>query len=42
MTADVLPDAATPFHFDSDGHGQDIVVLHGRVVVDDDHPAIKD
>lgn len=30
------------FHFDSDGHGQDIVVLHGRVVVDDDHPAIKD
>jgi hypothetical protein len=30
------------FHFDSDGHGQDIVVLHGRVVVDDGHPAIKD
>jgi hypothetical protein len=79
MTADVLPDAATPFgqrvrtrlqndtviwivtvgadgrlkhlrerpdkvsfHFDSDGHGQDIVVLHGRVVVDDDHPVIQD
>jgi len=30
------------FHFDSDGHGQDIVVLHGRVVVDDDHPVIQD
>lgn len=30
------------FHFDSDGHGQDVVVLHGRVVIDDDHPAIKD
>jgi PPOX class probable F420-dependent enzyme len=30
------------FHFDSDGHGQDIVVLHGRVVIDDDHPAIQD
>ena len=30
------------FHFDSDGHGQDIVVLHGRVAVDDGHPAIKD
>jgi PPOX class probable F420-dependent enzyme len=30
------------FHFDSDGHGQDIVVLHGRVVVDDDHPLIQD
>jgi PPOX class probable F420-dependent enzyme len=29
-------------HFDSDGRGEDIVVLHGRVVVDDDHPAIKD
>lgn len=29
------------FHFDSDGHGQDIVVLHGRVVVDDTHPAIQ-
>jgi PPOX class probable F420-dependent enzyme len=30
------------FHFDSDGHGQDVVVLYGRVVVDGDHPAIKD
>jgi PPOX class probable F420-dependent enzyme len=30
------------FHFDSDGHGLDIVVLHGRVAVDEDHPAIKD
>jgi PPOX class probable F420-dependent enzyme len=30
------------FHFDSDGHGQDVVVLHGQVVIDDDHPAIKD
>ena len=30
------------FHFDSDGYGQDIVVLHGRVVVDDDHPVIQD
>jgi PPOX class probable F420-dependent enzyme len=29
-------------HFDSDGHGEDIVVLHGRVEVDDDHPASKD
>jgi hypothetical protein len=40
------PAAAEPgrfrFHFDSDGHGQDIVVLHGRVVVDDDHPVIQD
>ena len=26
------------FHFDSDGHGQDIVVLHGRAVVDESHP----
>jgi PPOX class probable F420-dependent enzyme len=30
------------FHFDSDGHGEDIVVLYGRVVVDDDHPLIQD
>jgi hypothetical protein len=30
------------FHFDSDGQGQDIVVLHGRVAVDESHPAIKD
>jgi PPOX class probable F420-dependent enzyme len=30
------------FHFDSDGHGQDIVVLHGQVTVDDGHPAIVD
>jgi PPOX class probable F420-dependent enzyme len=30
------------FHFDSDGHGQDVVVLKGKVVVDRDHPAIKD
>ena len=30
------------FHFDSDGHGLDVVVLSGQVVVDDDHPAIED
>jgi len=30
------------FHFDSDGHGQDIVVLHGRAVVDDNHPAMHE
>jgi PPOX class probable F420-dependent enzyme len=30
------------FHFDSDGHGQDVVVLYGRVEVDDAHPALKD
>jgi PPOX class probable F420-dependent enzyme len=35
------PDGVS-FHFDSDGHGQDIIVLHGRVAVDDDHPAIRD
>ena len=32
----------SPLPFDSDGHGQDIVVLYGRVVVDDDHPVIQD
>jgi PPOX class probable F420-dependent enzyme len=30
------------FHFDSDGHGQDVVVLYGRVAVDQAHPALKD
>lgn len=30
------------FHFASDGHGQDIFVLHGQVVVNDDHPVIQD
>jgi PPOX class probable F420-dependent enzyme len=30
------------FHFDSDGQGQDIVVLHGRAVVDDGHPAMHE
>ncbi len=38
--ADVLPGPATPFG--QHGHGQDVVVLQGRVVVDEDHPAIKD
>jgi hypothetical protein len=28
--------------FDCGGHGQDIPVLHGRVGVDDDHPATQD
>ncbi len=32
----------TVIWIDSDGHGQDIVVLRGRVVVDDDHPLIQD
>ena len=30
------------FHFDSDGHGQDVLVLYGRAVVDEDHPPLKD
>ncbi len=30
------------FHFDSDGHGQDIVVLHGRAVIDESHPAMHE
>jgi PPOX class probable F420-dependent enzyme len=30
------------FHFDSDGHGQDILVLYGRVAVDEDQPPLKD
>jgi PPOX class probable F420-dependent enzyme len=30
------------FHLDSDRHGQDVIVLQGQVVVDHDHPAIKD
>ena len=29
------------FHFDSDGHGQDVLVLYGRVTVDEDHPPLK-
>jgi hypothetical protein len=35
------PDEVT-FHFESDGPGEDIVVLYGRVAFDDDHPAISD
>jgi PPOX class probable F420-dependent enzyme len=35
------PDQVT-FHFDSDSRGQDVLVLYGQVVVDDDHPASQD
>ena len=30
------------FHFDSDGHGEDVLVLYGRAVVDEDQPPLKD
>ena len=30
------------FHFDSDGHGQDVLVLYGRAAVDEDQPPLKD
>ena len=30
------------FHFDSDGHGEDILVLYGQAVVDEKQPPLKD